>query len=436
MRKIIFFAVLVMMVSSAGAQFSVSTDKRYLLKDNKPFFWMGDTAWQLFNTLTREEADKYLHIRSEQGFTVIQAVAASMHSGGSVNAYGDSLLIDNDPAKPNDKYFKMVDDVIDRAAFYHLNIALFITWASGPQTYTVENAAAYATWVAKRYRNKTNLIWMLGGDNTPPKEDLPFWNAMGNAIMKETGGKAVISYHCKPNDKGSAEWFRNEPWFSFNSFQNGHCRDQPLYDKMSTSYNALPVKPQIDTEPIYEDHPVCFDAENEGTSNAYDVRQYAYIELFAGAFGHTYGCHDVWQMYSPKRPAINGAHFYWYDALELPGARQMKFVRRLMESHPILDRVPDQSLIAERNNCAAERVQATRGKDYIFVYTTAGKSFTVNPAKLKASKLKASWYDPRNGDVKDVGIIPNKAKRFTPPSQGYGKDWVLVLDDAARNYKI
>lgn len=403
MKKIFLLAMLVLIFGSVNAQFSVSANHRYLLKNNKPFFWLGDTAWQLFNTLTKEEADKYLRTRAEQGFTVIQAVTARMHSGGAENAYGNAPLINEDPSHPNSKYFEMVDYVLDRAEAYHLNVALFITWASGPQKYTVKNAAAYGTWMAKRYKNRTNLIWMLGGDNAPEMQDLPFWNAMGNAIKKATDGKAVISYHCKPNDKGSAEWFRNEAWFSFNAFQNGHCRDQPIYDKMSASYRALPTKPEIDTEPIYEDHPVCFDAENEGTSSAYDVRNYAYIDLFAGAFGHTYGCHDVWQMYSPKREPINHAHYYWYDALELPGAKQMRFVRRLMESHPIIDRVPDQSIVAEPDKCAAERIQATRGKDYLFVYTAAGLSFTVNPAKIKAGKLKARWYNPRNGEVTNIG---------------------------------
>ena len=56
-KAIFFSAVMVLLVGGAKAQFSVSANKRYLLKNNKPFFWMGDTAWQLFNTLTKEEAD-------------------------------------------------------------------------------------------------------------------------------------------------------------------------------------------------------------------------------------------------------------------------------------------------------------------------------------------------------------------------------------------
>ncbi|WPU93590.1 glycoside hydrolase family 140 protein [Mucilaginibacter sabulilitoris] len=436
MRKILFLIVAILLCRQANAQFSVSADKHYLLKDGKPFFWMGDTAWVLFARLTREEADTYLKTRSEQGFTVIQAVASGLHSTLSTNVYGEKPLINDDPSTPNEKYFEMVDYVIDKAEEYHLNVALFPTWASGPQKYNETNAAEYGAWIGTRYKNRTNVIWILGGDNFPEPKDIPYWHAMGTAIMKATDGKAVISYHAKPNNLGSAEWFRNEPWFSFNVFQNGHCRDEPIYDKMSAAYKALPIKPEIDAEPIYEDHPVCFDVHNQGITNAYDVRSYAYLDLFAGAFGHTYGCHDVWQMYSPKHESINGAHYFWYDALKLPGAEQMKFVRQLMESHPITDRVPDQSLIVENNYFPADRVQATRGKDYIFVYTASGRPFTVIPASIKAIKLNAYWFDPRTGKVTEIGIIANAKRKFTPPSTGYNRDWVLVLDDPAKNYKI
>src|SRR4030042_4970635 len=53
----------------------VSENKRFIVhQDGTPFFYLGDTAWELFHRLGREEAEKYLEIRRKQGFTVIQAV--------------------------------------------------------------------------------------------------------------------------------------------------------------------------------------------------------------------------------------------------------------------------------------------------------------------------------------------------------------------------
>src|ERR1700704_3056378 len=95
---------------NACAQFSISSNHRYLLKDGKFFFWLGDTAWELFHRLTREEADQYLKRRSEQGFTVIQAVVLAEFDGlHTPNAYGEIPLINDDPAKPNEKYLEHVD---------------------------------------------------------------------------------------------------------------------------------------------------------------------------------------------------------------------------------------------------------------------------------------------------------------------------------------
>ncbi|MEO6000766.1 MAG: glycoside hydrolase family 140 protein [Chitinophagaceae bacterium] len=446
MNKVILLFLMQLGLLGVSAQFTTSTDNRYILKGGKPFFWLGDTAWELFHRLDKPEADRYLKRRSEQGFTVIQAVVlAEMDGLHTPNPYHEIPLIGDDPSKPNEKYFEHVDYIIDKAASYNINIGLLPTWADkvfkdrwgkGPEIFNDQNAAVYGGWLARRYKNKTNIIWILGGDRNPRNEaDISIWRSMAQAIMKETAGKALITYHCQPNLTGSGEWFRNEKWFGFNMFQNGHCRDGANYDKILASYNASPVMPVIDGEPLYEDHPVCFNARDLGISSAYDVRKYAYLDLFAGAFGHTYGCHDIWQMYSSKHEAVNGAHIFWYDALELPGALQMGFVRKLMESHPPLERIPDQSVILENQNTAAERIQATRGTDYLYVYTAAGKSFTIVLEKIKGKNLQAYWLNPRNGTITDIGTFSTtNSKKFVPPSTGYGQDWVLVVDDAAKKY--
>ncbi len=161
-----------------------------------------------------------------------------------------------------------------------------------------------------------------------------------------------------------------------------------VFDKIQASYKKTPVKPVLDGEPLYEDHPVCFNPKELGYSNAYDVRKYAYLDVFAGAFGHTYGCHDIWQFYSPYREAVNGPRVYWQEAMELPGALQMKFLRQLIESRPVVDRVPDQSLVVENDLSTSERIQATRGNDYALIYTAAGRAYYSKPWKDQRQQVK------------------------------------------------
>jgi hypothetical protein len=446
MRKFILHFLLLLLFKITTAQFAISDNHRYLLKDGQPFYWLGDTGWELFHRLSKEEADQYLKRRAEQGFTVIQAVVLAELDGlHTPNANGDTPLINDDPTKPNEAYFKQVDYVVDKANEYHLNIAMLptwgdkiykSTWGKGPEIFNTTNAKIYGKWIGNRYKNKTNIIWVLGGDRNPRNEsDVAIWNSMGAGIMEGTDGKAIISYHPQPCDSGSATWFHQQAWLSFNMFQNGHCRDLAVYDNIQRDYHLSPTKPVIDAESLYEDHPVCFNVKDLGTSSAYDVRRYAYLDVFAGAFGNTYGCHDIWQFYSRKNEGVNGPHFYWQDALNLRGANQMKYVRKLIESHPMLERIPDQSLIKENNYPSSERIQATRGDDYAFIYSSEGKPFTVFLNKIKGNELHAYWYNPRDGKTTDLDNVKNTGtEQFTPPSSGYGQDWVLVLDDASKNY--
>src|SRR6476661_10758485 len=102
MIKIFLFILLFALLQTSFAQFTISSNLHYLLKNGKPFFWLGDTGWELFHRLTREEADQYLKHRAEQGFTVIQAVVLAEFDGlHTPNAYGDTPLVNDDPAKPN-----------------------------------------------------------------------------------------------------------------------------------------------------------------------------------------------------------------------------------------------------------------------------------------------------------------------------------------------
>jgi len=446
-RLITIIFLLVLQVTRA--QFSVSPNGHYLLRDGKDFFWLGDTGWELFHRLDREQADLYLETRSRQGFTVIQAVVLAEFDGlHTPNAYGDLPLIHDDPTKPNENYFRQVDYIIDRAGEKGLVIGLLPTWGDkvrmdtwgkGPVIFNPENAYVYGLWIGSRYKDRKNIVWILGGDRNPENEnELKIWRSMAAGILAGTGGKdhALITYHPQPNEQGSGQYFFSDEWFSFNMFQNGHCRNTPVYEKIYTAWLRLPAKPVLDGEPIYEDHPVCFNVKDLGRSNAYDTRQYAWLDLFSGAFGHTYGCHDIWQFYSADREAVNGPQVFWQAAMELPGANQMKWVRKLLESHPPLsERVPDQSLILENNLAASERIQATRGKDYLLVYSAAGKSFTVVLEKITGKKLNVFWYNPRNGHVAKQNPVDNKGTQFfQPPQSGYGQDWVLVLEDGEKNF--
>ena len=88
----------------------------------------------------------------------------------------------------------------------------------------------------------------------------------------------------------------------------------------------------------------------------------------------------------------------------------------------------------------AERIQhvlAATASDgsYAFIYTPASRTLTVDLTRISGGQAKAWWYNPRTGQPTEIGTFPTSAKQdFTPPDPGEMIDWVLVLDDATKNY--
>ncbi len=442
-------------VDFSHGKLKVSDNRRFLVfEDGTPFFYLGDTAWELFHRLNKAETENYLENRREKGFTVIQAVVLAELDGlNTPNAEGEKPLIDNDPTRINEAYFRHVDWVIRKAEEKGLVIGLLPTWGDkwnkkwgvGPEIFTPENAAVYGGILGKRYKDFPNIIWILGGDRPIEKnEHREIVRAMASGLRKGDGGAHLITFH-PTGGHGSAEYFHEEEWLDFNMRQNGHTPNfTGSYENTLKDYKRTPAKPVMDGEPLYEDHPIEFNAEKNGHSVSADVRRPLYWDLFGGAFGHTYGHHSVWQMWHPDRDPINFPLMPWYEAVDQPGAWQMQFGRRLMESRPFLTRIPDDSVIVPDKvktsvpGAGRYRFVATRDENgsYAMVYVPVGRPFTVRMDVISGKKVTAWWYNPRNGEAQKIGNFSNEGTcTFVPLQPGENLDWVLVLDDAAAGFK-
>lgn len=439
-------------VPARTSRLGVSPDGRALVhSDGSPFLYLGDTAWELAHRLNRQEVIRYLDTRRAQGFTVIQMVALAELDGISVvNAQGDLPLRDKDPARPATTpgagpnnaaeydYWDHLDYVIEQAASRGMTVALLPTWGqwvNNEPLFKAASARQYGEFLGERYRGWP-VIWMLGGDRAPETEaQRAIWRAMAAGIETGAGSReaALISYH--PDvPHTSAQWFHNEAWLDFNTWQTGHCRGRREWEKVAQVGAMKPTKPVLNAEPIYEDIPVCFDPGKLGYSDATDVRNAAYWSVFAGAFGHTYGHHSVWQMWQEGRQKVHAPRTSWQDALRAPGAEQMRHLRTLLEARPLLGRTPDPELVVESHD-GQERIQAIRGNGYALVYTAAGREVRVRGGRLPGNRTVASWYNPRTGQTQPIRTVTREGEpSFKPPSQGRGHDWVLILDDAARGY--
>lgn len=428
----------------------ISDNRRFLVHDDgTPFFYLADTAWELFHRLTREEAALYLQTRAEQKFTVIQAVVLAEHGYDVPNAYGFLPLEDNDPLRPVEGYFAHVDWIVRRANSLGLTVGMLPTWGDkwnlgwgvGPEIFTLDNAYRYGLFLGTRYAGD-DIIWNLGGDRAVASDAQgDIITAMAMGLSDGDGGVHLRTFH-PPGPFSSSQYFPDAAWLDFHQWQSGHSRNSMNYASISADYARLPVKPVLDGEAGYEDHPADFDwnvpgaTARHGYLDEHDVRKTAYWSLFAGACGYTYGCHDIWQFLDTSRfPAVTVARTPWKEALVLPGACQMQHVRALMQSRPVLTRMPDQSLLTSDSGSGTEHVQATRDSEgrYAFVYTPSGQPVSIDLTLLRGETLTGWWYDPRTGSSQLIGPVVKKASGvFTPPTAG--QDWILVLDDAGQGF--
>jgi hypothetical protein len=429
---------------------SVSKQNPHYLVTNgeKPFFWLGDTAWLLFSKLTREEAVQYLEDRKQKGYNVIQIMV--LHSLDGKNVYGAASIADMNVAKPittpgNDfnktgeyDYWDHIDFILKTAAEKGLYMALVPVWGSNVKSGKVsaEQAKKYAEFLANRYKSYSNVIWMNGGDIFG-NENNDVWEAIGTTL-KSNNPNHLQTFH--PHGRNlSSEWFHNESWLDFNMVQSGHRRynqddTQRAYGEdnwryIETDYKLKPTKPTIDGEPSYEGIPQGLHDTLQPKWNANDVRRYGYWSVFAGAMGYTYGHNAVMQMYKKTdKEAAYGNKVVWNEAINAPGASQMMYIKKLILMFPFFDRVPDQSLIANQGE-KYDFLAATRGKDYALIYTYNGRKIMVNMGKITGDIVNAYWYNPRDGKRTTIGTISNTGiQEFHPPGEiKEGNDWVLIL---------
>lgn len=446
-------------------------------QDGTPFFWLADTGWEMLHRLNREEIDFYLENRAQKGFNVIQTVIISefIHMDKATNYYSDSIFHRENPEYPaltkgsdpqNEEeydFWDHVDFAVQLAETKGLYLALVPSWGEWvtprtdkPLFNTPKQTYSYGWFLGNRYKNQPNIVWILGGDRHPDERPngAELWRAMAEGIadgtnnIRQMDGQAdysstLMTYH---SFNSSSNWFHNDDWIDFHSWGSYHAEvnNTKSYLAAIADWNLSNPKPTINSEPCYEGHGINYGLEDNGVFTSTDVRIAAYWSVFSGCAGFTYGAQPIWQFTDQTRKKHSLQTFAtWQQGLDMPGAFQVAHLKKLMESHPMTEMVPDQSLIVEGQGDCATRSCAIRGRSFAYVYIPTGNRITIKMGILSGEKIKASWLSPRNGEISPVGEfenqgeksfdVPGMSKELTWLRSGRGCDWVLVLESIRDN---
>lgn len=459
----------------------VAGNGRYFIKeDGTPFIWLADTAWTMPQRMKWDDVDYYMKKRKSQGFTVLQIVALDPEQDEQMrNPAGIPALKDGNLLNPEEGYFAYLDWILEKAADYGFYVLLLPAWGQlivgenwmgqkFEKTVHEGNAFEYGKWIGNRYKEHPHILWCLGGDRQPIHKGVDYrdvWRRMAEGLAKGVTGAdlkynipdarwqdMLMTYHaCHEAETGECStfsyWTQEEAWISFIMLQSGHGLLPKNYELVQKEYDRMAPMPVWDGEPAYEKMPTSWPVIKD-FHRSWMVRKRAYWSLFAGAFGYTYGHCSVWCMISEKEKN-KIATDSWFEALEAPGAYQVKILRDFLESRDLSGCVPDQSVLIKQrvededvldmHNQACRQAQG----GFACIYFPSGGRENIDVSRLQAGDIQLWWFNPRDGKCySQSGEIAQQPITIRPigtaidvaaPTEGPEQDWVLVIDSMAQN---
>ena len=396
----------------------ISPNARHFVdQSGNPLFWLGDTQWELFRLFNADAALRILKNRQARGFNAILIMLLGVdtsHFGEQPRAFYTNLedekpWIDNDPLRPNERYFQHVDTMIRLGEQTGQTFVVGVYHQWQVEIITQQKARAWAHWVGQRYRDVPNLIWSMYPKATD--EFVPVCREIAAGLQEGDGGTHLICVHPDPS-VASSSFIHSEEWLAFNMIQT--CIDyDKIYEAVTADYCRTPVKPVVMAEGGYEG------IEFDKRQTPHHIRKQAYWTQLAGGY-HVYGHNDSW-----KTPMD------WEQWIDAPGAMHLQLFREIITSiDEWWNMIPDPSIFISGSGSgySFNAVSRSAAGRWILAYLSEPSTVSIRLDAITAgSEAHAHWLDPTSGDRKPAGVFATKGPQsFTSP-QGW-EDALLLIE--------
>jgi hypothetical protein len=403
-------------------------------RGGKPWRVHGDAAWSLIAKLNDEEIERYLADRRARGFNtlLVNLIEHKFTTRPPRDFYGEPpFLAPGDFARPNERYFARAERIVRRAeenGFLVLLAPAYLGFDGGDEGWyaemtrtSEETLRRYGRYLGALFRDRRNVVWVLGGDFNPP--DRRGTEAVAAGIRDEQPAALWVA-HAAPETAGREYW-RDARWLSFETVYS--YRNVPR--AVAGRYRADGQTPIVLLETHYENTPGI---------DARQIRAQAYSGLLAGAVaGQVYGNHPIWH-FGP--PGYYDLATTWQRELGSAGAVAMQALWTVLSARDWwkLQPMPGWGLMKDLRWPRGEQPLAALATDgsFALVYLPRGTSTRVDLSRLSGKLVRASWFDPVSGGFRAArrGMLPTEGvAQFHPPERNAGGDldWLLVLDVAS-----
>ena len=218
----------------------VSDNHRYFVdQQGEPVFWLGTTQWQLFREYKLGDARLIVEKTKGKGFAFAQVMLLGVGDGTKPNVYGQKPWIDDNPLTPNEGYFTNVDAVVQIARQNNLVISMTMFHQRYRKFITLQNARAWAKWVAQRYKDVPTIVWSMTPEAKP--EFAPIVRELAAGLREGDGGAHLITFKPDPAPH-PAGFLHEEPWLDFSVMQVWKWIER-IYPMVTQEYNLKPTNP-------------------------------------------------------------------------------------------------------------------------------------------------------------------------------------------------
>jgi len=423
--------------SSPAYPLKKSATGRFLIdQKEKPFLVLGDSAWSLIAQLGDKEIDQYLDDRAKRGFNSLIVNLIEHKFCTNVPATRAKIAPFQkmgDFSTPNPAYFDFAYNVVKKAKDRGIVVWLFPAylgygggnegWFQDMKATGKGNLHRYGRFVGKRFKDLPNLVWVMGGDFTPPKEDQWTVTEIAKGIHEEDT-QHLMSAHGGPSSHSAVIAFGESDWLTVNSV---YSYEKTLFRPLLTEFHRPRTRPFVLLESVYE---------GEHDSKPHEIRRQSYWAMLSGACGQFFGNNPIWHF---DGPGLFPFTTTWQKALDGTGSRDMARLRRAFAELAWHELAPDESHTIVTKGygkdlstvLTAKTPDRTLAISYVPSTEMHSQVLTIDLARF-SRPVTARWYNPTDGRFTVISNqpFPNHGARAlqTPGDNGTGAyDWLLVL---------